>query len=90
MAAVNPYNSPFHSPVGDLLGMFGHCQHIKKCRELELNVLDCTDVYGHKGLAKQCREAYEDLYECIHGEKQKARVEAMRQERLRQYMAGER
>lgn len=69
-AGIRPYYSSFRSPFGDLLAFFGNCQATPNCRELELNVLDCTDVYGHKGLLKQCKEAYDDFAECIYNRKQ--------------------
>ncbi|XP_055943386.1 NADH dehydrogenase [ubiquinone] iron-sulfur protein 5-like [Argiope bruennichi] len=90
MTCVNDYYSYFHSPFADYLGLFAHSQHIHRCRELELNVLDCTDVYGRKGLKKQCATEYEDFLECLYNKKQHARVAAMQQERLRQYYSGER
>ncbi|KAG8198902.1 hypothetical protein JTE90_015114 [Oedothorax gibbosus] len=52
--------------------------------------MDCTDVYGKKGLMQQCLSEYQDLMECMFHKKQLARVEAMKKERMRQYMAGER
>ncbi|XP_015915495.1 NADH dehydrogenase [ubiquinone] iron-sulfur protein 5 [Parasteatoda tepidariorum] len=91
MSGISPYlHSPFRTPFGDALAQLGNCQHYWRCRELELNVLDCTDVYGHKGLTKQCKEELADYYECLFGDKSLARVAAMRKERMRQYMAGER
>ncbi|GIY56321.1 complex I-15 kDa [Caerostris darwini] len=90
MAGINQHYSYFRSPFGDVIGLFANSQHYPRCRELELNVLDCTDVYGHKGLTKQCNLEYEDYLECLYNKKQKARVAAMQKERLRQYYAGER
>ncbi|GIY31813.1 complex I-15 kDa [Caerostris extrusa] len=70
MAAINQHYSYFRSPFGDVLGLFANSQHYPRCRELELNVLDCTDVYGHKGLTKQCNLEYEDYLECLYNKKQ--------------------
>ncbi|GFQ78528.1 uncharacterized protein TNCT_628901, partial [Trichonephila clavata] len=90
MTCINEYYSPFRSPFNDVLGLVANSQHYVRCRELELNVLDCTDVYGRKGLTRQCALEYGDFLECLHNTKQNARVAAMQQERLRQYYAGER
>ncbi|XP_054711799.1 uncharacterized protein LOC129221353 [Uloborus diversus] len=90
MTGVHPFYSVTRSPFMDINGQFGNVQHIPRCRDMELNVMDCQDVYGKKGLIKQCRDVYEDYYECVWNEKSKARILAMEKERTRQYLAGER
>lgn len=70
MSSVKDHWSAFRSPTFDVTGILGHCQQNMRCRDLELNVMDCTDVYGKKGLMKQCLTEYQDLMECLYHKKQ--------------------
>lgn len=87
---ISPMNTPFKSPLSDLIGVYSSCQLNTRCRDLELNLVDCLDVYGKKGFFKQCVDEFSDYLECLHNAKSQKRVEAMQQERTRQYLAGER
>jgi len=61
-----------------------------KCGDFELRYKLCVEAYG-KGLGKsKCQDYFDDLDECINMRKQRARFNAMYDERLRQYRAGER
>lgn len=74
----------------DLTGDHFSSQYFGRCANLELKVLDCMEAYGlHRGL-KKCEDLMLDYKECVHRIKQFNRVEAMRNERYRQWHSGER
>merc|ERR1712179_395895 len=54
------------------------------CAEFERAYVKCMDQYGLKMGRKECWKEVEDTAECLYGYKQKARVNAMRLERLKQ------
>ena len=60
------------------------------CADFEMRMADCLEAYGlHKGQEK-CEDFISDLRECFYNGKQMQRVVLMREERMRQYKAGER
>lgn len=85
------YAAPlFKGPITDLFSQVRSLQFLKQCAQYELQYVDCLEAYGyHKG-KKECRLILEDMYECAIKIKRLRRIEAMKQERLRQYQNGER
>lgn len=75
---------------------FAHNQGIQgdgrrsKCSELELNTVECLEAYGMTKGATKCAQYMEDLNECRYQRIRLARFFAMRRERQRQVLRGER
>lgn len=85
--ALTPWlRSPFTDITGNLLTH----QYSGRCQKFELDVMECLEAYGKdRGLVK-CEALIRDFRECHTREKQTRRTFAMRNERNRQYAAGER
>lgn len=74
----------------DLTGDHFSSQYFGRCANFESKFLDCMEAYGlYKGL-KKCEDMMKDYKECVYRQKQFARVEAMRNERIRQWHSGQR
>lgn len=74
----------------DFTGDHFSSQYFGRCAKLESKFLDCMEAYGlYKGL-KKCDDLMMDFKECVQRQKQFARIDAMRNERMRQYRSGER
>lgn len=82
---------PFsRNPLTDLGGGIMTHQSFIKCNDFEMRAVECIEAYGAaKGRAK-CQDYLDDLRECMFETKQIARVQAMRIERHRQWITGER
>ncbi|KAF7275712.1 NADH dehydrogenase (ubiquinone) 15 kDa subunit [Rhynchophorus ferrugineus] len=80
----------FKSPFTDFTsGVVTH-QWFGECADMEMKAVDCFEAYGlNKGFTK-CQALLDDFQECALKTKRKARVDAMRLERHRQHLAGER
>ncbi|XP_037038881.1 uncharacterized protein LOC119076317 [Bradysia coprophila] len=80
----------FRTPLTDLTGCLHNFQGHKKCGPIEMNMIDCLEAYGMHMGSKKCKDLIEDFQECSGQQKQLKRVEAMRNERHRQYYFGDR
>uniref|UniRef100_U5ER62 Putative mitochondrial respiratory chain complex i n=1 Tax=Corethrella appendiculata TaxID=1370023 RepID=U5ER62_9DIPT len=80
----------FRSPFTDLTGVIINHQHYDRCGEFEMAAVDCLEAYGTERGAKKCKDLIEDFNECATRKKQFMRMEAMRNERHRQWWTGER
>ncbi|CAH1109725.1 unnamed protein product [Psylliodes chrysocephalus] len=78
------------SPFTDLTGAIVSHQWYGRCADLELQALDCLEAYGLDRGIKKCDLLLQDFTECSLRIKQMNRMFAMRNERHRQYFAGER
>ncbi|KAF5271756.1 hypothetical protein FQA39_LY08079 [Lamprigera yunnana] len=85
--SFSPY---FRSPFTDLTQCPISQQWHGPCRDIELKVMDCLEAYGLDRGRIQCNTLIQDFQECSGRHKQRARADAMRAERFRQYRAGER
>jgi len=59
-----------------------------RCGDFELKHQECLEAYGAHPASVPCSLYRDDLYECMYRSKQIARLNAMRDERQRQYKAG--
>lgn len=80
------WKSPFTDIGGDL---FSH-QYFGRCADIEMKVVDCLEAYGLLRGKQKCDELIQDFNECSHRNKQNDRIKAMRYERERQWLRGER
>ncbi|XP_055918411.1 uncharacterized protein LOC129950501 [Eupeodes corollae] len=80
----------FRSPFTDLTGCLINHQHYDKCGELEMNMMDCLEAYGMDKGVRVCSDLIGDFQECVGMNKQLLRFHAMRTERWKQYLRGER
>ncbi|XP_013782778.1 uncharacterized protein LOC106467016 isoform X2 [Limulus polyphemus] len=78
------------TPLTDFFGCLGASQGNLRCRDLELNMMNCLEAYGLRNGSQNCINEIDDYKECRTLNKQRKRVEAMQKERLRQYKSGER
>lgn len=60
------------------------------CASRELEVVDCLEAYGTIHGKQKCRILLDDFRECVLQGKQWQRLKIMRNERVRQWEAGER
>lgn len=67
----------------------GYSRQLSPCADFEMRMVDCMEAYGLRRGEKECADYIADLHECVYQGKQRLRIELMRQERLRQYEAGE-
>ena len=65
-------------------------QETDRCADFELRLADCLEAYGYPASEEKCLPYLRDLQECVISPKQMRRTELMRNERDRQYKAGER
>lgn len=77
-------------PFTDFLANVRNFQFLKECAQYELHYVDCMEAYGYHRGKKECRMILNDMYECVMKIKRIRRVEAMQEERYRQYKNGER
>ncbi|KAG5879118.1 hypothetical protein JTB14_031665 [Gonioctena quinquepunctata] len=78
------------SPFTDLTGSLISHQWYGECADMEMRALDCLEAYGlDRGLQK-CDLLVQDFKECSLKTKQFKRIVAMRNERHRQHLSGER
>ncbi|KAB0803520.1 hypothetical protein PPYR_02663 [Photinus pyralis] len=83
--------SPFlRSPFTDLTGAMVSHQWYGQCADMELKVMDCLEAYGVDKGRKKCDTLIQDFQECASRKIRNQRIIEMRQERHRQYKAGER
>lgn len=84
------YSPPVRTPFTDLTGAIISHQWHGSCADMEMKVIDCLDAYGLTRGKVKCKDLMDDFKECYMRTKQRSRVEAMKDERERQYKAGER
>jgi len=48
-----------------------------RCQDFELQAMECIEYYGAKQGLTACKDWYDDYIECMHGCKQRLRVQAM-------------
>ncbi|XP_067004848.1 NADH dehydrogenase [ubiquinone] iron-sulfur protein 5 [Anabrus simplex] len=77
-------------PLTDLTGCVINRQHFDNCGGFEMRMMDCLEAYGMERGKKKCADLIEDFQECSFQRKQHQRMEAMRLERQRQYLFGDR
>uniref|UniRef100_A0A0K0G2J1 NADH dehydrogenase [ubiquinone] iron-sulfur protein 5 n=1 Tax=Strongyloides venezuelensis TaxID=75913 RepID=A0A0K0G2J1_STRVS len=75
------------TPITDILNL-PFSQQGKVCGFFEAQFYRCLEAYGAKLGRKYCDLEHRDLKECITGDKQKKRVDAIRGERWKQYLSG--
>ncbi|XP_042856456.1 NADH dehydrogenase [ubiquinone] iron-sulfur protein 5-like [Penaeus japonicus] len=80
----------FRTPLTDLTGGIMTHQSFTKCADFEMRAMECLEAYGVQVGRSKCQDYLDDLRECMFQTKQLARVNAMRQERHRQWIMGER
>ncbi|XP_076317341.1 NADH dehydrogenase (ubiquinone) 15 kDa subunit isoform X2 [Tachypleus tridentatus] len=78
------------TPFTDFFGCLGASQGNLRCRDFELNMMNCLEAYGLRNGSEMCKNEIDDYKECRSQKKQIKRVEAMQKERQRQYKSGER
>jgi len=81
---------PFwRTPLTDLTGFFLTLQWNAPCKEIEMHLVDCLEAFGSAKRGKQnCQTLMDDFNECTKKLKQFARINAIREERKRQYKEG--
>ncbi|XP_019868982.1 uncharacterized protein LOC109597673 [Aethina tumida] len=85
--SLSPY---FRSPFTDIGGAIVSHQWFGPCADLELKAVECLEAYGLDKGVKKCQPLLKDFQECSLKIKQFERLNAMRMERHRQYLSGER
>ncbi|XP_055642732.1 uncharacterized protein LOC129779337 [Toxorhynchites rutilus septentrionalis] len=80
----------FRSPFTDLTASMVNFQQYDKCGELEMASIDCLEAYGMNRGQEKCADVVNDFLECAYMRKQIQRFNAMRLERHRQGLQGER
>uniref|UniRef100_A0A1B6DI93 Complex I-15 kDa n=1 Tax=Clastoptera arizonana TaxID=38151 RepID=A0A1B6DI93_9HEMI len=79
------------TPFTDFLGSISHHQRYGRCADFEMKMMNCLEAYGaQRGEEDKCKDIIEDFMECHTLKKQGKRLEAMRIERHRQWLKGER
>lgn len=87
MSILSP---PLRTPFTDIPGAIISHQWFGACADMEMKTVDCFEAYGLGRGAEKCKDLLEDFRECATRQKQLDRYYAMRNERQRQYKAGER
>ncbi|KAH8409590.1 hypothetical protein KR222_008973 [Zaprionus bogoriensis] len=77
-------------PLTDLTGCLINHQTYDKCGKFEMKMMDCLEAYGLERGKKQCADLIGDFQECVSMQKQLLRFHAMRTERYKQWLAGQR
>ncbi|XP_051176323.1 uncharacterized protein LOC127291299 [Leptopilina boulardi] len=77
-------------PFDGLWGALNVSQDNERCMQFEINAANCLEAYGKHHVRGKCADFILDLRECTFRNKQNMRVFLMKQERMRQYRAGER
>ncbi|GJQ78396.1 putative NADH:ubiquinone oxidoreductase, NDUFS5-15kDa [Trypoxylus dichotomus] len=85
--SLNPW---FKSPFTDMTGALISHQWFGRCAKIEMKVIDCLEAYGLDQGLQKCDPLIQDFRECTNRQKQLQRSVAMRYERHRQYLTGER
>nr|XP_029729392.1 uncharacterized protein LOC115266914 isoform X1 [Aedes albopictus] len=80
----------FRSPFTDLTASMVNFQQYDKCGELEMASIDCLEAYGTVKGSEKCANILADFQECAFMNLQMKRFQAMRLERHRQGLMGER
>ncbi|KAG7172029.1 NADH dehydrogenase [ubiquinone] iron-sulfur protein 5-like [Homarus americanus] len=80
----------FRTPLTDLTGGILTHQSSSKCADFEMRAMECLEAYGVQRGKTRCIDYLDDLRECTYKTKQLSRVAAMRHERHRQWITGER
>ncbi|KAK3880473.1 hypothetical protein Pcinc_015020 [Petrolisthes cinctipes] len=80
----------FRTPLTDMQGGLLTHQRARKCADFEMRAMECLEAYGVQKGRTRCVDYLDDLRECAFQTKQLARVSAMRHERHRQWLMGER
>uniref|UniRef100_A0AC35TR97 NADH dehydrogenase [ubiquinone] iron-sulfur protein 5 n=1 Tax=Rhabditophanes sp. KR3021 TaxID=114890 RepID=A0AC35TR97_9BILA len=75
------------TPIGDAFNL-PLSQQGKPCGFFEAQFYRCVEAYGAKLGRKYCDLEHRDFKECIVGDKQKKRADAIRKERWNQYLSG--
>lgn len=60
------------------------------CGDIELNAMECLEAYGAVKGQQRCKDFLDDLHECRHQGLRKMRWYAMRLERNKQVITGQR
>ncbi|XP_054277730.1 NADH dehydrogenase [ubiquinone] iron-sulfur protein 5 [Macrosteles quadrilineatus] len=85
------YKEPIiRSPFTDLTGNLGHHQHFSRCADFEMAMMECMEAYGMPRAEVKCKDLIDDFKECHSQRKQIMRENAMRMERHKQLLKGER
>lgn len=77
----------YRGPVSHFLGQMVTMQ-LGRCGDFDMKHQECLEAYGSHPASVPCSLYRDDLYECMYRSKQMARLNAMRDERQRQYKAG--
>ncbi|GAB0093947.1 uncharacterized protein DMENIID0001_091400 [Sergentomyia squamirostris] len=80
----------FRNIFTDVTAAIPNTQHYHKCAEFEINMMECLEAYGTDVGRVKCANLIHDFQECVLQRKQLLRFHAMRNERHRQWFAGER
>ncbi|XP_012261022.2 NADH dehydrogenase [ubiquinone] iron-sulfur protein 5 [Athalia rosae] len=78
----------FRTPITDITGSLINFQQQKRCADFEMNFVECMEAYGIPRGYRKCSDLFEDLHECATHNTQQMRVNAIRDERHKQYKAG--
>ncbi|XP_024935996.1 NADH dehydrogenase [ubiquinone] iron-sulfur protein 5 [Cephus cinctus] len=84
-----PISPIFRNPLTDLSGGLLTFENTE-CEDRELKAIECVEAYGLPKGEEKCKILITDFKECITKFKSFTRVAIMRNERLRQYRAGQR
>ncbi|XP_055694041.1 NADH dehydrogenase [ubiquinone] iron-sulfur protein 5 [Lutzomyia longipalpis] len=74
----------------DITAGIPNCQHYDKCGDFEVQMMECLEAYGTDVGRTKCADIISDFQECVLRKKQMLRFHAMRNERHRQWLTGER
>ncbi|XP_037927831.1 uncharacterized protein LOC119662308 [Teleopsis dalmanni] len=85
--AVSPF---LRTPFTDLTACLINHQTYETCGEMEMNMMECMEAYGLDRGRQKCADLIADFTECSNKTKQMKRYDAMRFERFKQNMKGER
>ncbi|XP_067135244.1 NADH dehydrogenase [ubiquinone] iron-sulfur protein 5 [Centruroides vittatus] len=78
------------TPFTDLFGQYGVSLAGRRCRDFEMNVVECLEAYGLRKGKKKCKDEIDDYNECTFALKQLKRVMEMEAERKRRWKNKER
>ncbi|KFD56146.1 hypothetical protein M514_02924 [Trichuris suis] len=83
---IGPWiNGPLQDVFAKLLTMQG-----TPCENFELNYMRCLEAYGHILAKRYCDLELRDFYECYYKTKREQRFHKIREERMRQFLNGDR
>lgn len=75
------------TPISDAFNV-AFSQQGRVCGFFEAQFYKCVEAYGAKLGRRYCDLEHRDLKECVTGDKQNKRVEAIRNERWKKYLEG--